>query len=103
MRVLIALLATLSIVLSVMVWQLESQPPQVIYVPPDEELPFVIGIYYCDVPFAMVWTSEPPQWFAPDDQLDAEQLRLFERIVAAGQSQNLNVRMNCPGEERAAQ
>lgn len=91
MRILVALLIALSVTLGVTVYDLENRPPEVVRIAPAEELPWAIGITLCDQPFALVWTTEPPTWFTPDDDLDAEQIYKMQVIVMAGQYQDLDI------------
>ena len=93
MKVLVALLIALSIVLGAQVYELENQAPVTVRTPPAEELPWAIVIDRCDEMFAMVWTTEPPTWFTPEDNFDAAQKFKMDLILLTGQHQLINV---CP-------
>lgn len=89
MKTLVVLLVALSVTLGVTVWQLESRPPEIVQ--PAEELPWAIFLYKCGEPLALVWTTEPPTWFTPEDNFDAEQVIRMDKIVRAGQTQAFNL------------
>jgi hypothetical protein len=91
MKILVALLAALSVTLGVTVWQLESRPADVVSIQPDEELPWAIFIDICGEFAALIWTTEPPTWFMPDGQMDAEQVVTMNKIMLNEQWQLANL------------
>lgn len=95
MKVLVALLITWIIVLGSYVYELENRPPEIVRTPAAEELPWAIFIDHCDELFALIWTTEPPTWFTPDDDFDTEQMGRMAAMRLTGQYQLLNV---CPSE-----
>ena len=91
MRFLFASLVGLIFVLAGQVYELENRAPQIVRTPAAEELPYAIGVTLCDEPYALVWTTEPPTWFTPEDDFDAEQMFKMQAMIFAGQYQDLDI------------